>query len=176
MGVQRRLGRVSRTEACRWTSLAAPGQVRLEYSAGGVVSDLLSIAGQGAELELVRFRSVEKLWTWPETLPVGESVKHGVDVAVTTYGMLPASFMFVSAFGCLRCTPLRSQTPSATPAIAEIEAKFPSVDWAKPGSGFPLALVSPVRREAWFQQGFRSKVIVDPWCVDQQSDGNLAGR
>jgi hypothetical protein len=110
-----------------------------------------------------RARSVEKRWTWPETLPYDLSVKHGVDVATSTYGMLPASFMFVSSFSCIRCTPARAQPPPPTDAILRLESAFPSLDWTNPGPGVPLSLVSPVRSETWFNQGFRSKAIVDPW-------------
>lgn len=110
-----------------------------------------------------RARSVERRWTWPETLSTSEASKHHVEVDVSTYGMLPASFMFVSSFACIRCTPSRSQPPPPSAAILGLESAHPSLDWAAPGFGFPLALVSPVRSEAWFNQGFRSKAIVDPW-------------
>lgn len=110
-----------------------------------------------------RARSVEKRWTWPETLPYDLSLKHGVDVATTTYGMLPAAFTFQSSFACIRCTPSRAQPPPPTEAILRLESAFPSIDWSKPGPGFPLSLISPVRSEAWFNQGFRSKAVVDPW-------------
>lgn len=163
MGVLWRLRRVPPPQTSRRWDLAPSRYLVVNLPLLRVVSSSSFVQIMILADLLYRARSVEKLWTWPETLPRDESVKHGVDVATTTYGMLPAAFMFVSSFACIRCTPTRAQPPPPNEAILRLESTFPSLDWSKPGPGFPLSLVSPVRSETWFNQGFRSKAIVDPW-------------
>ncbi|KAM0746873.1 hypothetical protein T439DRAFT_110895 [Meredithblackwellia eburnea MCA 4105] len=107
-------------------------------------------------------RTVERLWTWPETLNFASSQHLGVNVEKVTEGMLPASFTFLSGFGCIKCQP--SGNPPESISGRKVQEGWPGFSWERPGFAVPMVFTSPVRQEHWFGAEQRTKYVLDPWA------------
>lgn len=74
--------------------------------------------------------------------------------------MLPSAFLFQSAFLCVECEPTNPPlTPAGVPLLPAL-----GTDALHPTAAIPSIFVSPVRHEAWFGVGSRSKALIDPWA------------
>lgn len=78
-------------------------------------------------------------------------------------GQLAAAYLFRSAFFCMTCRP--GIGPGESEGRRQVEGVVEGgLEWTRPGVEVPLVYSSPVRHVRWFEDGRRTKAVIDPWA------------